>query len=32
MLHMELEENSMFEGPALPFFRLLPKGNNFVSV
>lgn len=29
MLHMELEENSMFEGPALPFFRLLPKGNSY---
>src|SRR5450432_1785758 len=24
MIHMEREENSVFEGPPLPFFRLLP--------
>jgi hypothetical protein len=29
MIHMELEENSTFEGPALFFFALLPKGSSF---
>jgi hypothetical protein len=29
MLHMELEQNSTFEGPPLPFFNLLPKGQKF---
>jgi hypothetical protein len=29
MIHMELEENSTFEGPALFFFAFLPKGSNF---
>lgn len=29
MLHMELEQNSTFEGPPLPFFNLLPKGTKF---
>jgi hypothetical protein len=29
MIHMELEECSEFEGPPLPFFRLLPKSDSF---
>jgi hypothetical protein len=29
MIRPELEDNSMFEGPALPFFALLPKGDSF---
>jgi hypothetical protein len=29
MINMSLETNSTFEGPALPFFALVPKGNNF---
>ena len=29
MIHPETEEISFFEGPPLPFFRLLPKGNSF---
>lgn len=29
MLHPEQEEISWFEGPPLPFFHLLPKGDNF---
>lgn len=29
MLHMELEQNSTFEGPPLRFFNLLPKGPKF---
>jgi hypothetical protein len=28
MVHMEMEQNSTFEGPPLPFFRLIP-GNRF---
>jgi len=32
MIHMQLEEHSQFEGPALPFFRLLPKGRSFFFV
>jgi hypothetical protein len=29
MIRMELEENSTFEGPPLPIFALLPKGDSF---
>jgi hypothetical protein len=29
MLHMETEIHSEFEGPALPFFQVLPKGRSF---
>jgi len=29
MNHMDKEEISWFEGPPLPFFRLLPKGGSF---
>jgi hypothetical protein len=29
MIHMESELHSEFEGPALPFFQILPKGNSF---
>ena len=29
MIDMSLETNSTFEGPPLPFFALVPKGNNF---
>jgi len=29
MIDMSREGNSMFEGPPLPFFKLLPKGENF---
>jgi hypothetical protein len=29
MLHMERELHSEFEGPALPFFQILPKGKSF---
>jgi len=29
MLHMEREQNSVFEGPPLPFFKLMPKGTSF---
>lgn len=29
MIHPETEEHSQFEGPPLPLFRLLPKGNSF---
>jgi hypothetical protein len=29
MLHPELESHSQYEGPALPFFRLLPRGQSF---
>src|SRR5579863_2828067 len=29
MIHMELEENSTYEGPALFFFALLPRGSSF---
>jgi len=29
MLHMELEKNSEFEGPPLPFFRLIPGSGSF---
>jgi hypothetical protein len=29
MITPELEEHSYFEGPPLPFFRLIPKGNSF---
>jgi hypothetical protein len=29
MIHMELEVHSEFEGPPLPFFLMLPKGQSF---
>lgn len=29
MIHMELEQNSEFEGPPLPFFRLIPWSRSF---
>jgi hypothetical protein len=29
MVHMHLEEHSVYEGPALPFFQLLPRGRSF---
>ena len=29
MIHMELEQDSEYEGPPLPFFYLLPKGTSF---
>lgn len=29
MIHMELEQHSEYEGPALPFFQILPKGKSF---
>jgi hypothetical protein len=29
MLHMEREQHSEFEGPPLPFFRILPKSEKF---
>jgi len=29
MIHMEREQHSEYEGPALPFFQLLPKGKSF---
>src|SRR5450755_2858927 len=29
MLHMEREEHSQYEGPPLPFFHLIPKGQSF---
>ena len=29
MLHMELEQNSEFEGPPLPFFQLIPGAGSF---
>lgn len=29
MIHMELEENSEYEGPALPFFYLIPGSSSF---
>jgi hypothetical protein len=29
MIHMEREQHSQYEGPALPFFQLLPKGRSF---
>jgi hypothetical protein len=29
MIHMETEEHSEFEGPALPFFRLIPGSGSF---
>jgi hypothetical protein len=29
MIHMELEENSTYEGPPLFFFLMLPKGSSF---
>jgi hypothetical protein len=29
IFHMELEDHSLFEGPALPFFEHLPKGHSF---
>jgi len=29
MVPMELEQNSQFEGPALPFFRLIPGSRSF---
>ena len=32
MIYMDLETFSQFEGPALPFFRLLPGGRSFYLV
>jgi hypothetical protein len=29
MIYMDLELHSEFEGPALPFFRMLPRGSSF---
>jgi hypothetical protein len=29
MVHMEREQHSEYEGPALPFFQILPKGKSF---
>ena len=29
MIHMELEQNSEFEGPPLPFFQLIPGSSSF---
>jgi len=29
MIHMEREQHSEYEGPALPFFQILPKGKSF---
>jgi len=29
MIHMEREVHSQYEGPALPFFQLLPRGKSF---
>jgi hypothetical protein len=29
MIHPETEKHSQYEGPALPFFRLLPKADSF---
>jgi hypothetical protein len=29
MIHMEREGHSQYEGPALPFFQILPKGKSF---
>jgi hypothetical protein len=29
MIHMEREQHSEYEGPALPFFQVLPKGKSF---
>jgi hypothetical protein len=29
MIHMELEQHSRYEGPALPFFALIPKSQSF---